>query len=89
MGSPIPETTRTTWFISAIKPYIHLNVANLCAFTKQHRQFLVMMVRPYSSQRPTWVVPQLIKDKAQVKLIGGNLNDYALLSVTLEGPSGC
>lgn len=72
-----------------LKPFVHLNVANLCTFTRQHRQFLVMMVRPYSSERPTWIIPYLIKNKADVRLIGGDLNEFALLSVMVKGASGC
>jgi len=72
-----------------LKPFVHLNVANLCAFTRQYRQFLVMMIKPYAAQRPTWVVPYLVQHKADVRLIGGDLNDFALLSVTVKGASGC
>ena len=64
-------------------------LANLCAFTRQYRQFLVMMIKPYAAQRPTWVVPYLVRHKADVRLIGGDLNDFALLSVTVKGASGC
>ena len=60
-----------------------LNVPTLCAFTQQHRRFLIFLVRP------SWAVPKLLEDGAEVKLVGFNAKGYSWLSVALDAPSGC
>ena len=66
-----------------LKPFVRLNVPTLCAFTQQHRRFLIFLVRP------SWVVPKLLEDGAEVRLVGVNAKGYSWLSVTLDAPSGC
>ncbi len=66
-----------------LKPFVRLNVPTLCAFTQQHRRFLIFLVRP------SWAVPKLLEDGAEVKLVGFNAKGYSWLSVALDAPSGC
>jgi len=66
-----------------LMPYVPIQVVNLCEFTKQHHRFLILL------EEPTWVVPQLLKDHAEVKLIAETPIKSEVLDVTLSGPSGC
>lgn len=74
---------------AAIRRCSCLYIGKPCEFTRRHPQFFILLAWAYPASRPTGVIPRLLKDKAQVRLMMGNSIVFDALSVTRKGPSEC
>jgi hypothetical protein len=66
-----------------LRPFVPMNVVDLCAFTQRHQRFLVKIAAS------SWVVERLVAEGAEVRVLAGQLPAEATLAVSLKGPSGC
>ena len=66
-----------------LKPFVPINAADLCSFTKDHGEFLILF---YDS---AWIIDHLIRDEATVVILDPNFFEAQLLRVTTKKASGC
>lgn len=66
-----------------LRPYIPMNAVTLCAFTTQHSQFLMVLVSP------SWIVRRLLADGAESRVHEKSMKEAEVLSVAINGRSGC
>lgn len=66
-----------------LKPFVPINVMNLCTFTAQHSKFLVF------ADENEWLSTKFLADGADVAVHPASSAGNVTLAVTLRGPSGC